>query len=364
MVRVPPHRHRRPVNSRLRGPDCAAFAKKGAAGYFFYMKHALLELLQCPACGASDVFSLRDETADEHEIVEGVVVCGSCSAPYEVRAGYCDLMPAPSELVRREQAAQRAIESRGPAPDPAAAAEYILRLPEGNEEAEEHAPLVEYAVGELCADGGATVLDLGGGLGWTSAMFARAGCRCVLVDIYSTVLEASRCFAGSGAYFDRVLADMSSLPLRAGVFDAVFANAAVHHTPDLEVTMRQVGRVLKPGGRVIFVNEPVVGRWERRRPAEFGAEYRKEGIRERAYTVGEWRRAFRGAGLGVKFKIPDVGVEQKIKRRLALPSYARFPRKQALTLLARPALRRLALKTLAPAALRVYPFNVVISGTK
>jgi len=328
------------------------------------MKHALLELLQCPACGAAGAFSLHGEAAGEHEIVEGAVVCGTCSASYPVRAGYCDLMPAPSEPVQREQAAQRAIESRGPAPDPAAAAEHILRLPEGDEEAEEHAPLVRYAVGELCAEGGATVLDLGGGLGWTSAMFARAGCRCVLVDIYSTVLEAGRCFAENGVYFDRLLADMSNLPLKTASFDAVFANAAVHHTPDLEATMRHVGRVLKPGGRVLFVNEPVVGRCERRRPAEFGAEYREQGIRERAYTVGEWRRAFERAGLKVKFKILDIGFDEKIRRRFSLPAYARFPRKQVLAALARARLRRWVLRAVAPAALRVYPFNVVIYGEK
>ncbi|MCX5772155.1 MAG: class I SAM-dependent methyltransferase, partial [Candidatus Hydrogenedentes bacterium] len=266
--------------------------------------------------------------------------------------------------VRRELAAQLEIERRGPPPDHAAAAESILRLPDGNPDAEEHAPLVRYAVPALCPNGNETVLDLGAGLGWTSAMFARAGCRCVLVDIYSTVLEAGRCFAQSGAYFHRVLADMSRLPLRPAAFDAVFANAAIHHTPDLDATLREAARVLKPGGRIMFVNEPVVGRWERRRPAEFGADYRKDGICERAYTTGQWRSAFRQAGLIPDFKILDVGFDEKIRHRAAMPAYAHFPKKQALALLRNALARRCMLSLFAPIALELYPLNVILAALK
>ena len=328
------------------------------------MKPGLLDLLECPSCDAPGPFRLLDPQADAYEIVNAEIVCGACSASFPVRHGYCDLLHNPSEPVRREQAAQREIERRGPPPDPAAAAASILRLPDGNPDAEEHAPLVRYAVSALCPRGNETVLDLGAGLGWTTAMFARAGCRCVLVDIYSTVLEAGRCFAGNGPYFDRLLADMSRLPLRPGGFDAVFANAAIHHTPDLDATLREAARVLKPGGWLMFVNEPVVGRWETRRPAEFGADYRKDGICERAYTTGQWRSAFRQGGLNPDFKILDVGFEEKIRRREDMPGYARFPRKQALALLRNAAARRWALTLLAPIALELYPFNVILAAQK
>ena len=332
--------------------------------YVPFMKPDLLDLLQCPACHAPGPFSLIDPQADPYEIVAGQIVCAACSAAFPVRHGYCDLLHNPSEPVRGELAAQREIERRGSTPDPAAAAPSILRLPDGNPDAEEHAPLVRYAVSALCPNGNETVLDLGAGLGWTSAMFARAGCRCVLVDIYSTVLEAGRCFAQNGAYFDRLLADMSRLPLRPGAFDAVFANAAVHHTPDLDATLREAARVLKPGGRLMFVNEPVVGRWETRRPAEFGADYRKDGICERAYTTGQWHHAFRQAGLDPDFKILDVGFDEKIRRRAAMPAYARFPCKQALALLRNSSARRCVLKLLAPIALELYPFNVILTTQK
>ncbi|HUW60336.1 MAG TPA: methyltransferase domain-containing protein [Candidatus Bathyarchaeia archaeon] len=328
------------------------------------MKPDLLELLECPACRAPGPFSLLDPQADPYEIVRAQIRCDACSASFPVRHGYCDLLHNPSEPVRRELAAQLEIERRGPPPDPAAAAASILRLPDGNPDAVEHAPLVRYAVSALCPRGDETVLDLGAGLGWTSALFARAGCRCVLVDIYSTVLEAGRCFAQNGAYFDRLLTDMSRLPLRPDAFDAVFANAAIHHTPDLDATLREAARVLKPGGRLMFVNEPVVGRWETRRPAEFGADYRKDGICERAYTTPQWRHAFRQAKLTPAFKILDVGFDEKIRHRADLPAYARFPRKQALALLRNAPARRCMLRLFAPIALELYPFNVILAAQK
>ena len=51
-------------------------------------------------------------------------------------------------------------------------------------------------------------------------------------------------------------ADAESLPYADDTFDLVIGHAVLHHIPDLEQGMREVLRVLKPGGRFVFAGEP------------------------------------------------------------------------------------------------------------
>jgi ubiquinone/menaquinone biosynthesis C-methylase UbiE len=55
------------------------------------------------------------------------------------------------------------------------------------------------------------------------------------------------------------VADAESLPYDDGAFDLVVGHAVLHHIPDVELALREVLRVLKPGGRFVFAGEPT--RW-------------------------------------------------------------------------------------------------------
>jgi ubiquinone/menaquinone biosynthesis C-methylase UbiE len=55
------------------------------------------------------------------------------------------------------------------------------------------------------------------------------------------------------------VADAERLPYDDDCFDLVVGHAMLHHLPDVELALREVLRVLKPGGRFVFVGEP--SRW-------------------------------------------------------------------------------------------------------
>jgi SAM-dependent methyltransferase len=62
------------------------------------------------------------------------------------------------------------------------------------------------------------------------------------------------------------VADAESIPYDDDTFDLVVGHAVLHHIPDLEQALREVVRVLKPGGRFVFAGEPTEkGDWVARR---------------------------------------------------------------------------------------------------
>ncbi|MGZ4486219.1 MAG: class I SAM-dependent methyltransferase [Nocardioidaceae bacterium] len=62
------------------------------------------------------------------------------------------------------------------------------------------------------------------------------------------------------------VADAESIPYDDETFDLVVGHAVLHHIPDVQLALREVLRVLKPGGRFVFAGEPTrVGDWYARR---------------------------------------------------------------------------------------------------
>jgi ubiquinone/menaquinone biosynthesis C-methylase UbiE len=59
-----------------------------------------------------------------------------------------------------------------------------------------------------------------------------------------------------GLDVDGRVADAEKIPYEDNTFDLVVGHAVLHHIPDVELSLREVLRVLKPGGRFVFAGEP------------------------------------------------------------------------------------------------------------
>lgn len=78
----------------------------------------------------------------------------------------------------------------------------------------------------------------------------RQGAEVVGVDISDPVVRMARAeFAG--APLRAVNADVRALPFSDGSFDAIYSMGTIEHFPETEDAVRELFRVLKPGGRAI-----------------------------------------------------------------------------------------------------------------
>ena len=78
-----------------------------------------------------------------------------------------------------------------------------------------------------------------------------------VTDVSPGMVEAARRNAESlGFQVAGRVADAERLPFDDATFELVVGHAVLHHIPDVEQALREVIRVLKPGGRFVFAGEP------------------------------------------------------------------------------------------------------------
>jgi SAM-dependent methyltransferase len=97
---------------------------------------------------------------------------------------------------------------------------------------------------------GLLCLDLGCGEGHNTRLLAGRGARIVALDIAESFIAAAAEANRQGIRY--VLGDGALLPFRATSFDAVTAFMSLMDVADPEGTLREVARVLRPGGFVQF----------------------------------------------------------------------------------------------------------------
>lgn len=101
---------------------------------------------------------------------------------------------------------------------------------------------------------GEQVLEVGGGLGTDLAQFAMNGAVVTDVDLSAGHLAlAQQNFRLRGLPGQFIHQDAERLPFENDRFDLVYSNGVIHHTPNTELMVQEIFRVLKPGGKTIVM---------------------------------------------------------------------------------------------------------------
>jgi len=107
---------------------------------------------------------------------------------------------------------------------------------------------------EFDCHAGEEVLEVGGGMGTDLAQFAVHGARVTDIDLSAGHLALAReNFRLRGLDGRFVHHDAESLPFPDASFDLVYSNGVIHHTPNTVLAVREIHRVLRPGGRAIVM---------------------------------------------------------------------------------------------------------------
>jgi ubiquinone/menaquinone biosynthesis C-methylase UbiE len=101
---------------------------------------------------------------------------------------------------------------------------------------------------------GLRVLEIGCGLGTDGAQFARAGADYTGVDLTEAAVSlARRNFELQNLAGEFRTADAENLDFADATFDLVYSHGVLHHTPDTARAIKEIHRVLKPGGRAVVM---------------------------------------------------------------------------------------------------------------
>ncbi len=147
---------------------------------------------------------------------------------------------------------------------------------------------------------GDTVLDVATGGGHTALAVAPHVAAVVATDLTPAMLSAAAAyFVERGATNIRTeLADAEALPFADASFDAVTCRTAAHHFPAPAQFAREAARVLRPGGRLLLIDNSVPAA-----PAvdQFVNDIQKlhDQSHVRAYSQAEWAQFAADAGLVV-----------------------------------------------------------------
>jgi len=155
-----------------------------------------------------------------------------------------------------------------------------------------HRPVGEQAIDLMAIPSEARVLDVGCGSGWATRLLAekaREG-RVVGIDIADEMLSLARESSASFANAEFQVASAERLPFSDAEFSHAFSMESLYYYSDMLAALREIKRVLKPGG--LFVT--VVDLFKENAPTEQWVEQLKVPVQ--FLSIAEYRVLFESAG--------------------------------------------------------------------
>jgi len=205
-----------------------------------------------------------------------------------------------SKFIERKSGSARFATGKRPASEAEAAPPDAKQL----KEIQTHCKRIAQALAARCGvEFRGRILEIGAGGAWLSAELSKLPrvVEIVATDFEAEALreEAPRVFAwlkARAAKITRTTMDAHKLDFPVGHFDAVIAVGALQHGLNLPLLLKECKRVLKPGGSLVVLREPVQPLAKgkaggRKRTAEFNVP-----------TVAECEALFARAGFTVKVR--------------------------------------------------------------
>lgn len=181
------------------------------------------------------------------------------------------------------------------------------------------------------------VLDVGCGAGATPSYLAKeVGCRVVAVDLREGMIARAEERARRDGVEEQIefqVADARDLPFDDGLFDAVLCESVATFIEEKEQVVRELARVVKPGGYV-GLNEEI---WIEAPPASLVKGVKSMfSVEPEVPTEGDWRVMLGEAGLKdivvSRHKFTSRGESSQVRRYRAQDMAGMFYRTLALYL--------------------------------
>jgi SAM-dependent methyltransferase len=228
--------------------------------------------------------------------------CSRCEQRFAIAAGIVELLYEPTEFVRRERAGLErfAAVMHADGWD----RERILALPDiGLPYWQGQRRALDALLERVAFEPGRCLLDVGSNTCWASNVFAARGLEVIALDISTAELQGLRTadwfMERSEVFFERLLSVMFAPALADESVDYVFCCEVLHHNDHrhLRRTFRELHRVLRPGGRLFVVNEPL--RFPLRLKRDHGLEVAQFEGNEHVYFLHQYYLAARRAGFEI-----------------------------------------------------------------
>lgn len=250
----------------------------------------------------------------EDVVLEGDLQCIHCAREYPIHDGaaFLAVMDAAWPTILKELINRREI------------IEEDLRRPaepttQRQRKAEQNAMIrtltdecYEAALKRLPTERPLRLIDCGAGMFETSADFAARGIEVAATDTEISMVRYAnfqgalhgdpqpfeingrtyhiRDPIGHPHYFSRVVADIQRLPFKDAFFDVAFCRAMLHHVDRLGDAIREMARLVRPGGSIIICAEPFRSVLDPEAEYHENAVDREEGMNEQAPTLLEYRK--------------------------------------------------------------------------
>ena len=165
------------------------------------------------------------------------------------------------------------------------------------------------------------ILEIGAGGAWLSAELSKLPnvVEIVAIDFAPALLKerAPKVFKLLHANTSKIVrmpGDFHNLPFPKDHFDFVVCSSVLHYADNIVQALREAKRVLKPGGQLVALREPVWPLVKLRSRSKMIAKLVATGVNDRFYTLSDYKEFFKQAGLPLDVERVNISTGFKYLR--------------------------------------------------